>query len=445
MERARPRHPAARPGHHRRPGLDHRRRRLRPGRRQRLARAHARPRRATTCSPSSWSPPTAQRVPRERRREPRPVLGPARRRRQLRRRHRAHPELHQLARSFSVGLLLYRPEAGPEVVRAYRDFIDGAPGRGGRRRASTSPARPRSSCRRTWSARVLCGVAADVRGRARRTAQAGRAAAGAAAPRSEIVGADAVRRRSSACSTTRRACGTTGPRSTSTGAAGRGRRRRSAHARHAMPVPPVTQHVAVPAGRRVADGPADATRCRTATRRGSCTPSGSGRTRPTTSAASQWVAGRARRRRSRGRTGAVYLNFIGDEGADRVVAGFGAENTRRLAAVKAEYDPDNVFRFNHNIARLTPADARPAPGACSRIAAARVASAHRTAGSVPRGQCRHPGRRNHRAAGAGAARAAQRAAGGPRRAPTGWAGPCAGCTRARCRTSPPCSRAASCC
>ncbi|MCJ1679760.1 FAD-binding oxidoreductase [Streptomyces sp. APSN-46.1] len=48
-------------------------------------------------------------------------------------------------------------------------------------------------------------------------------------------------------------------------------------------------------------------------------------------------------------TGAVYLNFIGDEGADRVVAGLGAENTRRLAAVKREYDPDNVFRFNHNI------------------------------------------------------------------------------------------------
>lgn len=48
-------------------------------------------------------------------------------------------------------------------------------------------------------------------------------------------------------------------------------------------------------------------------------------------------------------TGAVYLNFIGDEGADRVVAGLGAENTRRLAELKRRYDPDNVFRFNHNI------------------------------------------------------------------------------------------------
>ncbi|GJF23005.1 MULTISPECIES: FAD-binding oxidoreductase [Streptomyces] len=48
-------------------------------------------------------------------------------------------------------------------------------------------------------------------------------------------------------------------------------------------------------------------------------------------------------------TGAVYLNFIGDEGADRVVAGLGTENARRLAELKRRYDPDNVFRFNHNI------------------------------------------------------------------------------------------------
>jgi len=47
-------------------------------------------------------------------------------------------------------------------------------------------------------------------------------------------------------------------------------------------------------------------------------------------------------------TGSTYLNFIGDEGADRVRAAFGA-SFDRLCAVKAEYDPANVFHRNQNI------------------------------------------------------------------------------------------------
>ncbi|WP_214370603.1 FAD-binding oxidoreductase [Pseudonocardia sp. H11422] len=49
-------------------------------------------------------------------------------------------------------------------------------------------------------------------------------------------------------------------------------------------------------------------------------------------------------------SGDVYLNFTGDEGRDRVVAGLGAENYARLTAVKARFDPDNLFHLNHNIA-----------------------------------------------------------------------------------------------
>ena len=48
-------------------------------------------------------------------------------------------------------------------------------------------------------------------------------------------------------------------------------------------------------------------------------------------------------------TGAVYLNFIGEEGEDRLRAGFGDAAYRRLARVKRDYDPDNVFHLNHNI------------------------------------------------------------------------------------------------
>jgi len=45
----------------------------------------------------------------------------------------------------------------------------------------------------------------------------------------------------------------------------------------------------------------------------------------------------------------VYVNELGDEGAGRVREAYSPETYRRLGALKRVYDPENVFRLNHNI------------------------------------------------------------------------------------------------
>jgi FAD/FMN-containing dehydrogenase len=45
----------------------------------------------------------------------------------------------------------------------------------------------------------------------------------------------------------------------------------------------------------------------------------------------------------------AYVNFLGDENADRVRAAYPGPTWDRLREVKRRYDPDNVFRMNQNI------------------------------------------------------------------------------------------------
>jgi FAD/FMN-containing dehydrogenase len=45
----------------------------------------------------------------------------------------------------------------------------------------------------------------------------------------------------------------------------------------------------------------------------------------------------------------VYVNFLMEEGKDRIREAYGPAKYERLRALKREYDPDNLFRLNQNI------------------------------------------------------------------------------------------------
>lgn len=66
----------------------------------------------------------------------------------------------------------------------------------------------------------------------------------------------------------------------------------------------------------------------------------------------EWARG-FRRDMGRHTNGGVYLNFIGDEGQSRVKAAYGESTYARLAALKAEWDPTNIFHRNQNIRPAT--------------------------------------------------------------------------------------------
>lgn len=48
-------------------------------------------------------------------------------------------------------------------------------------------------------------------------------------------------------------------------------------------------------------------------------------------------------------TGAVYVNYMDADEADRITDAYGSSHYARLVALKKRYDPDNLFRLNQNI------------------------------------------------------------------------------------------------
>ncbi|MGW5849486.1 FAD-binding oxidoreductase [Streptomyces sp. NPDC055254] len=253
--------------------------------------------------------------------------------------------LHELP-AMSIAFVLYLPERGPEVVRTYRDVIEaGPPEASGAALYLTGP--PEEFVPPHLVGRLLCGVLLTYAGPEEEMRRL--AAPLLAIPHeSEIVTAipyadlqcmidDPPGQRNYWSAEYLTGC----PDAFVDVFCARA---------DSMPVPTGTQHLAWPQGGAIASAPgdypvpyrdaawavhpfaiwedeADDERCR------------------------QWVKD-VRADVQPWATGAVYLNFTGDEGTDRVVAGLGDENMRRLGELKRRYDPDNVFRYNHNILPL---------------------------------------------------------------------------------------------
>ncbi|MFC5174737.1 FAD-binding oxidoreductase [Streptomyces mutomycini] len=114
-----------------------------------------------------------------------------------------------------------------------------------------------------------------------------------------------------------------------------------------MPVPTNTQHVLFPMGGAVARGPADYP-LPWRSSPWAVHPFGVWESEADDERVRRWVRG-VRATMMPWANGAVYLNFIGREGQERVMAGFGEDAYERLSRVKARFDPDNVFHLNHNV------------------------------------------------------------------------------------------------
>ncbi|NEB92971.1 FAD-binding oxidoreductase [Streptomyces bauhiniae] len=239
---------------------------------------------------------------------------------------------------FAATLLLYRPERGPEVVRAFREAIETGPDR--LSGALLYLSGPLGFVPEELVGRPVCGVLVTYAGGAgtlRELAAPLPVADGL--PYAEALGMFDTRPGLRSLSSAE--CLTGLPDDLVDLYCSLGAR---------MPVPTGTRHLLFPQGGAVAAGPHDyPVPFRDAP--WVAHPSARWEDPADDERAVDWVR-EVRSGVAPWSTGDVPLDLIGDEGAERVRAGLGVGNMLRLEKVKRAYDPDNVFRFGHNVRPL---------------------------------------------------------------------------------------------
>ncbi|MEU1486055.1 FAD-binding oxidoreductase [Streptomyces sp. NPDC005752] len=250
--------------------------------------------------------------------------------------------LHDLP-AMSMVMLLFRPENGPEVVATYRDVMERAPDEaGGACIYITGP--PEEWVPEALVGHLVCAALVTFAGT---EAEARDVAAPLLALRHEAEVVDTIPYADLQCLLD----DPPGMRNYWSAEYLSGFPDEAVEAfcgrADTLPVPTNTQHVLFPMGGAVARGPSDYP-LPWRTSPWAVHPFGVWESEADDERVRQWVRG-VRSAMMPWAEGAVYLNFIGREGQERIMAGFGEDAYERLSRVKARFDPDNVFHLNHNV------------------------------------------------------------------------------------------------